>query len=183
MSSDNSKIKQMVLVSLMTAIICMLAPISLTLPTSPIPISLGNMVICFTVTILGMKKGSLSVLIYLLLGLAGVPVFSNFTGGVGKLLGPTGGYLIGYLLLALTLGFFVDHYENHIVFHSLGAFLGMLLLYLFGTVWLALQLDLSFTAALWIGVIPYIPLDILKIIVALSIGMHLRKRLLHAGLL
>lgn len=173
----------MVLVSLMTAIICMLAPISLTLPTSPIPISLGNMVICFTVTILGMKKGSLSVLIYLLLGLAGVPVFSNFTGGIGKLLGPTGGYLVGYLFLAMLLGFFMEHFKNRHTTNFLGALFGMLILYLFGTIWLALQLDLNFTAALLVGVAPYIPFDIIKILLSISIGTHLRKRLLQAGLL
>jgi len=173
----------MVLVSLMTAIICMLAPISLTLPTSPIPISLGNMVICFTVTILGMKKGSLSVLIYLLLGLAGVPVFSNFTGGIGKLLGPTGGYLVGYLFLAMLLGFFMEHFKNRHTTNFLGALFGMLILYLFGTIWLALQLDLNFTAALLVGVAPYIPFDIIKVLLSISIGTHLRKRLLQAGLL
>ena len=173
----------MVLVSLMTAIICMLAPISLTLPTSPIPISLGNMVICFTVTILGMKKGSLSVLIYLLLGLAGVPVFSNFTGGIGKLLGPTGGYLVGYLFLAMLLGFFMEHFKNRHTTNFLGALFGMLILYLFGTIWLALQLDLNFTAARLVGVAPYIPFDIIKILLSISIGTHLRKRLLQAGLL
>lgn len=182
MTQSSSKVKQMAFTSLMTAIICVLAPISLTLPTSPIPISLGNMVICFAVTILGMKRGTLSVLLYILLGLAGLPVFSNFTGGIGKLLGPTGGYIIGYLFLALIFGFFVDHFKNRPATNALGALIGMLILYLFGTLWLALQLDLSFTASLWAGVIPYIPADIIKTAIALIMGMQLRKRLLRAGL-
>ncbi len=183
MTQPGSKVKQMALISLMTAIICVLAPISLTLPTSPVPISLGNMVICFTVVILGMKRGTLSVLLYILLGLAGLPVFSYFTGGIGKLLGPTGGYIIGYLFLAGILGFFTEHFKSKPFFNMLGAFLGMLCLYLFGTIWLMLQLDINLTAALWTGVLPYIPADMIKILTATLLGEHLRKRLIQEDLM
>lgn len=179
----NSKIKQMTLIGLMTAILCILSPIAIPLPISPIPVSLGNMAVCFVVAVLGLKSGTLSVLLYLLLGLAGLPVFSGFTGGLGKLLGPTGGYLIGYLFLALFFGFVVEHFHNHLFANTLGALSGMLILYLFGTLWLAFQLDLDFVSALWIGVIPYIPMDIIKTIVAIPLGMKLRRRLVKTNLL
>ncbi len=182
MTQRSSKIKQMALISLMTALLCVLAPISLTLPTSPIPVSLGNMAICFTVVLLGMKRGTLSVLLYLLLGLAGLPVFSHFTGGIGKLLGPTGGYLLGYLFLALILGYFTDRFQNRRITNVLGALLGQLYLYLLGTLWLAMQLHLDFMAALFAGVLPYIPADLLKTALALFIGSRIRKRLVQAGL-
>lgn len=179
----NSKIKQMTLIGLMTAILCILSPIAIPLPISPIPVSLGNMAVCFVVAVLGLKSGTLSVLLYLLLGLAGLPVFSGFTGGLGKLLGPTGGYLIGYLFLALFFGFVVEHFHNRLFANTFGALSGMLILYLFGTLWLTFQLDLDFVSALWIGVIPYIPMDIVKIIVAIPLGMKLRRRLVKTNLL
>lgn len=182
MTPSSSKVKQMTLIGLMTAILCVIAPISLPLPISPVPVSLGNMAVCFAVTMLGMKRGCVSTLLYILLGLAGLPVFSNFTGGAGKLLGPTGGYIIGYLFLALMFGFFMDHFNNRTSTNVLGAMTGMLLLYLFGTVWLAFQLDLDFISALWTGVLPYIPVDIVKTALAIAVGTHLRKRLLQEGL-
>jgi biotin transport system substrate-specific component len=182
MNETNTKVKQMAIIGLMTAIVCVLAPFSLNIPISPVPISLGSMAVYFAVTVLGMKRGTVSVVLYILLGLVGLPVFSNFSGGAGKLFGPTGGYIIGYIFLALIFGFFVEHWKNNLGLNIAGAVLGTLVLYLFGTVWLAYQLSLGFVAALWAGVIPYIPGDIVKLIIAMAIGMQLRKRLLKANL-
>ena len=84
--------QQMALVAIMTAITCILAPFSL--PIGPVPISLTNLVIYFSLYLLGWKLGTLSYVIYLLIGLVGVPVFSGFSAGPAKLFGPTGGYLI-----------------------------------------------------------------------------------------
>lgn len=182
MSEKNSKVKQMAIIGLMTAIICIIAPFFLNIPVSPVPISLGSLAVYFAVTVLGMKRGAVSVLLYILLGLAGLPVFSGFSGGAAKLFGPTGGYIVGYIFLALIFGFFVEHWKNNLGMNIVGAVLGTLALYLFGTVWLAIQLNLGFMAALWAGVIPYIPGDIVKLIIAMAVGMQLRKRLLQADL-
>ena len=81
----------MTIISLMTAMICILGPITLAIPISPVPISFVTLAIYLAVYILGMKKGAISCLLYLLIGFVGLPVFSAFTGGVGQLLGPTGG--------------------------------------------------------------------------------------------
>ena len=91
---------QMTVTALMTAITCILAPMALPIPVSPVPISLTNLVIFFMAYILGTKLSVASYVLYLLLGTVGLPVFSGFSGGVGKLLGPTGGYLIGFIFLA-----------------------------------------------------------------------------------
>lgn len=88
---------QLVLTGVLTAVICILGPMTLMIPISPVPISLANLAICLSIVILGMKLGTLSCILYLLIGLAGLPVFSGFSGGIGKLAGPTGGYLVGYL--------------------------------------------------------------------------------------
>ena len=92
----------------MTAIICVIAPFAITIPISPVPISLATFVIYLTIIILGWRDGVISVVLYVFLGFAGAPVFTGFTGGAGKVLGPTGGYIIGYIFLAFIEGAFVD---------------------------------------------------------------------------
>lgn len=111
---DNQKIKtkQMVLIALMTAVTCVLGPLSIPLPFSPVPISLTNFAIFLAIFVLGMKNGTISFIIYLLLGAVGVPVFSSFRGGLQVLAGPTGGYLIGFIFLALIMGFALDHFDR-----------------------------------------------------------------------
>ena len=175
-------IQTMTLTGLMTALICLLAPISIQLPFSPIPLSLATFVIYFVIIILGQKRSFLSVLLYLLLGFAGLPVFSSFTGGVGKLLGPTGGYLIGYLFLPLICGFFVDNWQGKILPCLLGLFLGTLVCYLFGTIWLSLQAKLNLFAAFSSAVLPFLFFDVLKIFLSYCLSCQIRKRLNRAGL-
>ena len=176
-------IRQIALVGLMTAVTCILGPWALHIPISPVPISLGMLAIYFVTSVLGMKLGFVSVTIYLLLGLTGLPVFTDFMGGPGKLLGPTGGYLIGYLFMALICGFFTDKWSDKIVINFFGMLLGTAACYLFGTLWLGYQLSLSFTEALMAGVIPYIPGDMIKLVIAMIIGGQLRERLHIAGLI
>lgn len=176
-------IKQIALVGLMTSVICVLGPWALHIPISPVPISLGMLAIYFVSSVLGMELGFVSVTIYLFLGLIGLPVFTDFMGGPGKLLGPTGGYLIGYLFMALICGFFTDKWNGKIIIHFFGMILGTAACYLFGTLWLEHQLSLSFPEALLIGVIPYIPGDLIKLIIAMIVGGQLRKRLHIAGLI
>ena len=90
-------VKQLTLVGLMAAVLCILSPLALSIPISPVPISLGTLAIYFVISVLGMKLGTISVVIYILLGLAGIPVFAGYTSGPGKLLGPIGGYIIEQL--------------------------------------------------------------------------------------
>ena len=174
---DNQKIKtkQMVLIALMTAVTCVLGPLSIPLPFSPVPISLTNFAIFLAIFVLGMKNGTISFIIYLLLGAVGVPVFSSFRGGLQVLAGPTGGYLIGFIFLALIMGFALDHFDRKLVPTIIGMIIGMAICYIFGTAWLAGQLGMSFVAALGIGVIPYLPGDTAKIIIAIIAGPQIRK--------
>lgn len=168
--------RQMTLSAIMAAVICILGPLSIPIPVSPVPITLTNLAIYFTVCILGWKLGTVSYLIYLVIGLAGLPVFSSFGAGFGKLLGPTGGYLIGFIFMAIICGLFFEQTDNRIVLF-LGLILGSLVNYLFGTAWLAVQASLTFSQALWAGVIPYIPADLIKILLAVMLAPPLRKRL------
>ena len=171
---------QLTLTAVMAAVICVLGPISMAIPISPVPISLASMAVYLAVTVLGMKLGTLSCLIYLLLGLVGLPVFSGFSGGFAKLAGPTGGYLIGFLFMIPLTGILFEK-TGKSFWKQFGAMvLGTLVCYLFGTVWLCLQLNLDFIGGLGVGVIPYLPGDTAKIILAALIGPVIVKALKRA---
>lgn len=182
-SSKHSLIttKQLTLIGVMTAVICVLAPFAIPIPFSPIPITLATLVLYITAFVLGPKLGTISCLIYLLLGAVGLPVFSGFSGGFAKIAGPTGGYMLGYLFLTLTVGFFVEHFSGRPLFYALGLILGTALCYLFGTIWLGVQMNLSLMQALAAGVIPYLPGDLIKIIIVCLFGPKLRSAIQRLG--
>lgn len=175
-----STVYQMSIIGVMTAVICILAPLSI--PIGVVPISLTNLAIYFAIYVLGMKKGSISYVIYMLIGFIGLPVFSGFTGGAPKLLGPTGGYIIGFLFMALISGFFIDNFFDKWYLCFIGMVLGTSVCYSFGTTWLAYQVHLPASAALSAGVIPFIPGDLAKILIAVFIGPQIRRQLIRANL-
>jgi possible biotin synthesis protein bioY len=168
-------VKQMSLAAIMTAVTCILSPISLNI--GPVPISLGTFAVSLSVCILGRNLGMLSYLLYLLLGFIGLPVFSNYGAGVEKLLGPTGGYLIGMIFLAFIGGFAVEKFSKSPIKQYLGLMLGIAFCYLLGTLWLGKVLSMDFGKALSVGVIPFILPDAIKVLLALVLGKKIRGRL------
>ena len=120
-----------------------------------------------------MKDATISFLIYLLLGAVGLPVFSSFRAGLSVLAGPTGGYLIGFIFLALIQGFAMKYFDRKLIPTIIGMLIGMAVCYIFGTVWLAKLMSLSFKEGLFMGVIPYLPGDAVKIIIAVIVGPKL----------
>lgn len=173
---------QMTVAAIMAAATCVLGPLSIPIPVSPVPITLTNLAIYFTVCLLGWKLGTISYLVYFLIGLAGLPVFSGFSSGFGKLMGPTGGYLIGFIFMAAICGLVFEKTTNKFLI-ILGLMLGTVVAYLLGTFWLSYVANLSFSQALWAGVIPYLPGDFIKILLAAFAGPVIRRRLQNAGLL
>ena len=149
------------MIALMTAVTCILGPLSV--PIGPVPISLTNLAIYFTVILLGWKKGTVSYVIYLLIGLVGVPVFSSFSAGPAKLFGPTGGYLIGFIFLAMISGWFIEKFPGKRVMYFVGMVLGTAVCYALGTAWLAYEAEMTFQAALMAGVIPFIRFTSLEV--------------------
>ena len=172
---------QMAVTALMAAVLCVLGPLSV--PIGAIPISLSNLVICFTAWLLGAKFATLSVGIYLLIGLVGLPVFSGYGAGLAKLAGPTGGYLVGYLLLAFIGGLFIEKSHGHPAISALGLVLGDAACYVLGTAWFVFQMQCDLGYALAVCVYPFIALDLAKIVISCIIGALLRKRLEQAGVL
>ena len=172
---------QMAVTALMASVMCVLGP--LTVPIGAVPISLANFVICLTAWLLGPKFGTLSVAVYLCIGLIGVPVFSGYGAGLAKLAGPTGGYLVGYLLLALIGGLFIEKSNGNPVVSGIGLVLGDAACYVLGTAWFVFQMQCELGYALSVCVYPFIALDLAKIVVSCVVGALLRKRLVQAGVL
>ena len=172
---------QMAVTAVMAAVLCVLGP--LTVPIGAVPISLANFVICLTAWLLGPKFGTLRVVIYLALGAIGIPVFSGYGAGLAKLAGPTGGYLVGYLLLAFIGGMFIEKSKGNPVISAVGLVLGDAACYVLGTAWFVFQMQCELGYALTICVYPFIALDLGKIVVSCIVGALLRKRLTQAGVL
>lgn len=178
-----TNIKELTLLGLMTAILCIFAPLSLLLPISPVPISLATFAIYLCVYLLGARRGAICCIMYFLIGLIGIPVFSSFAAGPAVLLGPTGGYLIGYLFIALIGGLFIDRWPTKPLWCFAGLLLGTGACYAMGTLWLAYQAGITLPAALAAGVLPFIPGDLVKMILVLLIAPQIRKLLNRAGFL
>ena len=157
----------MAVTALMTAVTCILAPLSI--PIGPVPISLTNFAIYLSLYLLDWKKGTISYILYLLLGLVGLPVFSGFTGGIGKLAGPTGGYIIGFIPMAIIAGIVIDKFSQRWI-QILGMIVGTAICYAFGTAWFCIQAGYTVSAALAVCVIPFIPADLIKMVIAMIIG-------------
>lgn len=172
--------RDMTFIALMTAVTCILGPLSIPLPFSPVPISFTNLAIYLSLYVLGMNGATISYLVYLLIGMVGVPVFSGFSGGFGKLAGPTGGYLIGFIFLTLIAGFLMKLFPGNKVMEAVGMIVGTAVCYAFGTAWLCIQAHMSAAAGLAAGVIPYIPGDLIKIVAAMIVGTALRAALKKA---
>lgn len=183
-------------IALMAALQCVISPFAIPFPAGPVPMSLATFMLYLSVYILGKKYATISCSIYLLIGLVGVPVFSSFSSGAGKLLGPTGGYLIGYLALTVISGLCVEKWSvvagsansclrsrlvTVYILQGLGLACGTMVCYLFGTLWLAFQSGMNFIAAGTVGVLPFIPGDIVKIVLGVLVGNALRGRLVRAG--
>lgn len=96
------------MVALMASIICILAPLSIPIPFSIVPISCATFAVYLSAGVLGAKLGTISVAIYILLGFVGLPVFAGWSAGAGIVIGPTGGYIFGYLLIAFFTGICVN---------------------------------------------------------------------------
>ena len=172
-----TKTYRLALIGVMTAILCILGPLSIPLPFSPVPLSLTNFAILLAVVLFGWKRGTLFCGVFLLLGVVGVSVFFGVSGGMAQLLGPTRGGFVGFFFFGVVRGPFVEKFEQARLPVAAGMALGMLVDYLFGTLWLAILMKLSFGQALMMGVVPYLAGDAVKLIIALLLGSALRRRL------
>ncbi|NLK27858.1 MAG: biotin transporter BioY [Clostridiales bacterium] len=170
----DSKVKNLVITGMFTAIICVLSQISI--PTQPIPFTLGLFAIFLTGALLPPRAAFLSVLAYLLLGAFGLPVFAGFKGGIHALTGMTGGYLMAYPIMALvTSSLFKYSKKWKLLFLAAGMVLSLILCYVIGTLWFTFVTDNSFYTALTLCVFPFIIFDLMKIGFAIFTSTIIKK--------
>lgn len=169
------KAQKIALTGVMAAIICLLAPLSV--PSGVIPLTLATFAVFIISCIAAPKNAAGAVIIYILLGAAGLPVFSSFRGGFQIIAGVTGGYIIGYIPCALTVSLLVNKFPEKKFIYPLSMTLGSAICSFTGALWYALQTGTGFAAAVTTGVLPFIIGDIIKITAASVLGFTLRKRL------
>ncbi len=159
-----SVLRQTVYTALFVALIAVGAFIAI--PIGPVPIVLQNMFVLLAGLLLGPRWGLACVAVYLLIGLAGLPVFAGGTSGMGKLFGPTGGYLLGYLPAVFTVGAVSKAFKGNMAGNVLALALGSLIVYGAGVPWLKVAFSMSWHRALAAGMYPFLIGDALKIVVA-----------------
>lgn len=179
MEKKKWSVYQITFMALMAAVTCILGPLSL--PIGPVPVSLTNLVVYFTVYVLGTKDGTISYCLYLLLGAVGLPVFSGYAGGLGKLAGPTGGYLVGFIAMALIGGMVMEKSHRKIVPTMAGWVAATAVDYLLGTIWFVYVAHYTVMQALAVCVFPFIIGDCIKIVLGTLLGREVRKALVSAG--
>ena len=179
--SKTFSVQKMAIIALMTAVLCILAPISIPVFISPVPISLGVLAVYLTAYVLSPLDATISVIIFILLGTFGLPVFSGYSGGLSKLVGPTGGYIIGFLFTVYISSLFI-HMKKGIIFDVIGMISGLALCYILGTIWFSYQQGKGFIASLLLCVVPFLIGDAIKIIVAVILGTQINKRLADLNL-
>ncbi|MCI8285089.1 MAG: biotin transporter BioY [Firmicutes bacterium] len=145
-----------------------------------IPFTLQTFAVCLISGLLGMKRGTITILIYILLGAIGLPVFSGFKGGIGALAGVTGGYIVGFIFTALIVGFISDRFRKKTGPLVISMIIGNVVLYAFGTAWFMFLYtqntgSIGLTAVLMKCVIPFIIPNLIKIAVAAILVKRLER--------
>jgi biotin transport system substrate-specific component len=173
-SSQTPELRMMVFASLFAALTAAGAYIHIPIPFSPVPITLQVFFVLLAGSILKSKWGGLSMIVYTLLGIAGLPVFAGGSSGVGVLLGPTGGYIIGFILAAYIIGKLSEKTENsagsRLLVNALSMSAGVLVIYLCGVFQLMMVAKIGPGAAFTLGVIPFLPGEVVKTAVAAYIA-------------
>ena len=168
------ELRMMVFASLFAALTAAGAYIQVPIPVSPVPVTLQVFFVLLAGSMLKSKWGSLSMIVYTLLGIVGLPVFAGGSSGIGVLLGPTGGYITGFILAAYVIGKLSEKAENAdksgLFINALNMSAGVLILYACGFIQLMFVAEIGPGAALALGVVPFLPGEIIKTGVAAYIA-------------
>jgi biotin transport system substrate-specific component len=171
MNSSN-QLRMIVFASLLAAL--MAAGAYLAIPIGPVPIVLQNMFVFLAGLLLGSRWALASVAVYLLTGALGLPVFAGGMGGIGRIVGPTGGYLIGYLPAVFIVGYISEKAAARIGYDVLAMICGTVVLYACGVTWLKILTGMTWTKTLTVGMYPFLIGDAIKIAAAALIAKALR---------
>ena len=177
-SKDKKKIFHTIDITYISAAVALITICSwISIPTT-IPFTLQTFAVMLAVLLLGGMRGTIAITVYILLGAVGVPVFSGFTGGIARLMGPTGGYIIGFLGTALVMWAFEKILGKKLWVYITAIILGLVVCYTFGTVWFIKLYTAddgskaTLAMALSACVIPYLIPEVIKVVLALTIGTN-----------
>lgn len=179
MKNTKLSLQDLITISLCTAIIAIMAQISIPMPMG-VPMTMQTFAITLTAVILGAKKGGISTLIYVLLGVVGVPVFAHFTGGLQMLVDPTGGFIWSFPLMAFLIGLGAEKYYRSKTVYIIFLVLGTAVNYVVGVLFFCLITKASVMTGIAACVLPFIPTAIIKAILATVVGLKVRQTLMRA---
>lgn len=176
---NRSRTYDVAYIGIFTALIAICSWISI---PAAIPFSLQTFAVFLAVSVLGGKRGTLAVVVYVLMGAIGIPVFAEFTGGIGIILRNTGGYIIGFIFSALSMWLIESLFGRKLWVQGIAMVLGLIVCYAFGTAWFMCVYmrdtgAVGMTTVLGWCVIPFIIPDALKIVLALTLSSALKKPL------
>lgn len=175
------KTRTITTVGIFAALMCIISPFSV--PIGPVPISLATLGVYIIASLFDWKKSTLIIIIYIVLGAIGVPVFSNAQGGFAVLIGPTGGYILGYILCALVESLLIKLMKDKPWSFPIAMIAGTVIIYVFGTAWFLVYMNFiksveySLVKALTVCVIPFLIGDSIKMVIASLIGWRFKKYL------
>lgn len=166
------KVIDVVYIGMFAALIAACAWIAIPLTVS---ITLQTFAVCLTAGLLGWKRGTAAIVVYILLGMIGLPVFTGFKSGVAAVTGPTGGYIAGFIFTALIVGFAADKIGRKMWQNIVFMTLGIIICYLFGTLWFVIAYKTTFISALSMCVFPFLLPDAVKIVLAAILVNRLKR--------
>lgn len=172
-TKNKIRTRELVYTALMAALLCVCAPFTLNI--GPIPLSLASLAVYLCAGLLGMTRGTAAVAVYVALGAVGVPVFSGFSGGAAKIVGPTGGYIIGYIPCVFVAALIIYMCKQKIWSYPVGMVAGTAVLYALGTAWYCIQTSTDLLTALKFCVLPFLIGDAIKIAAATLLSIRLRS--------
>lgn len=175
MMNQKFSVQELTTMALLAALLCVSSYISIQLPFSAVPITAQTLIVNLIALLLKPKKAGITVGIWILLGLVGLPVFSGGKGGFGVLAGPTGGYIIGYLVAVMIIALIRGN-KNKAIRNMISTIaVGIPVIYVIGVPWLKVVAGLDWKAAVITGLLPFIAGDIIKAVASVYIAKPLYK--------
>lgn len=161
----------MVFAALFASLTAVGAYVKIPLPITPVPVTMQVFFVLLAGSMLGSRWGTISMVVYLLLGIAGFPVFAGGASGMGVLFGPTGGYLAGFIFAAFVTGKLLENLSQHSILKNfLCMIIGLIIIYLFGAFRLMSVAHLTFQQTMIAGILPFIIGDLVTLMLAAFIA-------------
>lgn len=171
------KTRELTKMSICVALLCVSSYIAFPLPFTPAPVTAQTIIINLIALILTPKKSAIVVGVYILLGICGIPVFAGGTAGLGRIFGPTGGFILGFLIVAPIISLLKGKMYSFKRYLMITILVGMPIIYICGTISMCIVLKMNLVAALTVAVLPFIFADVLKCIAASFLAVKLNQTL------